>query len=328
MLPLEKVIITNSVPSTVYEVSKIWTDYKRNRYLWFTLTCLNEKKNIMIKDCDSLAEEMRTNPAEQFSHFNLKFALASQKSERRETVIKIDNVSSGKMMTELNQRFPGTKEVLLTAEDQSQLIMETATNVIMETFDESSVISENSEKRIYDILDSLMVMSQETITAQSAKMWDSVFWNEENYRPDKASRTLTELHNSLNTEGQKRLSDAIANSKEEGGGANVGFSSFSLGGNYNTATSSSKSMSDEELNRLVNESRSNVQWEGDRYTPKPMTLTRVNTGALKDSKTFRDKKVQVSYTNSMLSISIHINETMIADHFSDFNHIQNQLICE
>jgi hypothetical protein len=38
-------------------------------------------------------------------------------------------------------------------------------------------------------------------------MWDSVFWNEDNYRPDKTTKTLNEIVNKLDRETQKIMAD-------------------------------------------------------------------------------------------------------------------------
>ena len=54
-------------------------------------------------------------------------------------------------------------------------------------------------------------------------MWDSVFWNNENYRPDKASKTMNELFKKKNNDDQKKLinlyqkSDKLVTSGETSG---------------------------------------------------------------------------------------------------------------
>jgi hypothetical protein len=50
-------------------------------------------------------------------------------------------------------------------------------------------------------------MSRTTIKEQSDEMWDSVFWNEDNYRPDRTTRVLNEIVKKLGTETRKKLAD-------------------------------------------------------------------------------------------------------------------------
>ena len=55
---------------------------------------------------------MRIKP-EQFHDFKLLFSLSSQSTQTKQTVIRIDNIVNGHMMTQLLQRFnQSTKEIL------------------------------------------------------------------------------------------------------------------------------------------------------------------------------------------------------------------------
>jgi hypothetical protein len=127
--------------------------------------------------------------------------LSSQTSQTKQTVIRIDNIVSGQMMAQMLQKFnESTKEALLTATDEKKLLTESMTNVLVDTFDDSDVVSQNSESQIYNMLKSLLVSSRTTIKEQSDKMWDSVFWNDDNYRPDKTSKTMNDIYNKLDKE--------------------------------------------------------------------------------------------------------------------------------
>ena len=55
------------------------------------------------------------------------------------------------------------------------------------------------------------------IKEQSDKMWDSVFWNEDNYRPDKTTKTLNEILNKLDRETQKKLADLFQKAARQSG---------------------------------------------------------------------------------------------------------------
>jgi hypothetical protein len=92
------------------------------------------------------------------------------------------------------------------------MLAEMATKIRMDTFDDYEVVSPDSEIKIFNILKDLLVTSKTTIKNQCDKMWDSVFWDEENYRPDKTTKTLNEIINKLDTETQKKLADMF---KEE-----------------------------------------------------------------------------------------------------------------
>jgi hypothetical protein len=46
-------------------------------------------------------------------------------------------------------------------------------------------------------------------------MWDSVFWNDDNYRPDKASKMMTDVYKKQDTETQKKMIEAIEQAKKD-----------------------------------------------------------------------------------------------------------------
>lgn len=106
------------------------------------------------------------------------------------------------MVSNLLQRFGQKDEILLTTNDEKRLLTETTTNILVESFDESDVVSPNSESQIYNMLRNLLFSNKTVVKEQSDKMWDTVFWNEENYRPDKAAikRSLQEVGRGIKEE--------------------------------------------------------------------------------------------------------------------------------
>ena len=83
------------------------------------------------------------------------------------------------------------ESVLLTADDTKRLLSESACSVIAKTFDDNEVPTESSV--LYGMLEKLIISARETITHDSGSMWDSVFWEQDNYRPDKISKTVNDL---------------------------------------------------------------------------------------------------------------------------------------
>ena len=187
VIPLENVILVNLSPSSSFSLSTNWKAIRHHQDIWFTLSCL------ALKVCDQLAAEMRSKP-EQFDHFKLLFSLSSQTSQTKQTVIRIETITSGQMVSDLLQKYGSeTNEVFLTASDEKRMLTETVTNIRLDTFDETEVGSSNSEAQIYNMLKEMLISSKVTIKEQSDKMWESVFWNDDNYRPDKTTQTLNNV---------------------------------------------------------------------------------------------------------------------------------------
>ncbi|XP_046638164.1 uncharacterized protein LOC124316324 [Daphnia pulicaria] len=208
VIPLEKVILASKIPTTDYSLSPVWTNYDKSKTLRLSLSCYEQKI------CDELASEMRSDP-EQFDHFKLLYSLSSQTLQTKQTTISIDSVTSGQMVSTLLQKFGDKNEIFLTANDEKKMLTETATKIRMDTLDDSEVGSPDAEITIYSFLKDLLVSSRTTIREQSDKMWDSVFWNEENYRPDKTTKTLNEIINTMDRETQKKLADMFQKAEKQ-----------------------------------------------------------------------------------------------------------------
>jgi hypothetical protein len=441
IIPLEKVILTSNIPTEDYSLSSVWTNYNKNKILPLSLTCFDRKV------CDEMANEMRSNP-KQFDHLKLLYSLSSQTSQTKQTTISIDSVTSGSMVSKLLQKFGNKNEIFLTANDEKKMLAETVTNIKMETFDDSEVASPDTENQIVNILKEMLITSRTTIKDQSDKMWDSVFWNEDNYRPDRTTKTLNEILNKLDRENQKKLADLFqkaerqseiieklnsnsqdaekrreeqirrenqskdANEKENRrseateqeqssrnqdrdeksqtnkveAGVNVGFAGASFGTNvgvensnaHNTqqekekrenektnsdeqnrnsenkermqhnydanswtevdkisSTISGKLANDsdssrkvesskEDVEKLLQESRNHVEWDGEKFVPKPMQLSRINLGKFRDSQSFQDRNVRVRYTNAELSAPIKFIEHAELTVTDEWNNLKEQ----
>lgn len=160
ILPIEKVMLSSSRSLKLYELPSQWIDYQRHKFLTFTLICKR------LIDCDEVAYQMKTNP-QQFDDLRLHFSLSSQNQERQETTIMVESIINGRMMSKLNQRYPEAKEVLLTADDEKDLLKESVTNVIVHSFDDSAILSTNSQQMIYNILENLLVSSRVLIKSEN-----------------------------------------------------------------------------------------------------------------------------------------------------------------
>jgi hypothetical protein len=387
--------------------------------------------------------------------------LSSQTSQTKQTTIRIDSVTSGQLVSTLLQKFGDKKEIFLTANDEKKMLTETATNIRMDSFDDYEVGSPNTESQISDILKGMLVTSKATITKQSDKMWDSVFWNDDNYRPDKTTKTLNEILKKLDKETQKKLADMFqkaekqseitekltsSNKEEErkgeeqvrrenqskdanenerkrsqatdqgqssrnkskddksltvnaDGEANVqgkvalpikipllpkldlsGGGKFAVDYNntHNTEQENEKSgraktnsdeygrklenkekiqhnfdlsswddvdrisstisgkmakdsdrsrrveKSKEEMAKLLQESKNHVQWDGEKFVPKPMQLSRINLAKFRDSQSFQDRNDRVRYTTAELSAPIKIMEHSELTVTDEWNNLKDE----
>ena len=301
IVPFDKVILSTSSSSADYRLTKDWTPYQFHQWLWFEIICFS------MRECDELAVVMQTTP-EQFSDLKMFFSLSAQKTQRRETVIRIENVMAGEMAASLDQRYtnPEKPDALLTAADEKRLLTESSTNVLIDSFDDSDVVSPATEAQIYNLLKDMLVSSRTTIKEQSDQMWESVFWNDDNYRPDKTTKTWQEIYNLQNNETQRTMTDAFSDTKKFEREksvelAGVGGASKAL----KIDKSKTGSHSEEAIDKLWQESKDSVQWEGEKFTPKSMSLARVNVNTLRNTQTLKETSARVSYLTAVLSVALN-----------------------
>jgi hypothetical protein len=81
----------------------------------------------------------------------------------------------------------------------------------------------------------------------------------------------------------------------------------------------------EDVKKLLQESRNHVEWDGEKFVPKPMQLSRINLGKFRDSQSFQDRNIRVRYTNAELSAPIKIMEHAELIVVTEWNNLNDEL---
>lgn len=180
IIPFEKLVLTNTKrePSTVYSLPTDWHPYHLEKSLWFSLICSNQK------DCNHLKDVMQEDPTE-FRHLKLIFSLSSKTSQTKQIIIGSEHIISNQMVGKLLNYCNDDEYALISVEEKIRLLSELTTNVIMEYFDDSEVISPRSQSQIYRTLKGLLVNSAVTITKENYNLEEPVCWNDNNNQTDK-----------------------------------------------------------------------------------------------------------------------------------------------
>ena len=304
VIPFNQIMLA-SASSTFRRLYQLpsWTPYGKQKDLRFKVNCANKK------NCDELAENMKTNP-NQFSDFQLKFRLDSEKSQTKQTIIKLESLLSGRIASQLKQQMKGKEFAFLNAKDAQELLQESATNILIDTFDDSDIASSDSRLEIYKFLQkNLIEPGKKVIKDASDKLWGSVFWNEDNYRPDLTSKTFNDVYKKLDTTQQKKLIDSFKNTNKvsyDGSAAITGV--LKAKGKLDTDLSREGSTTKESLDKFLQESKETTQWDGQRFVPKPLSLSRLNLFKLREVQTLQDQSVRVRYSKAVLSVVVNFNQ--------------------
>ena len=305
VIPFELVILstTASSPTPGYTMPQDWIPYQMNQNLKFKLTCFQQNT------CDNLASMMKTEP-EDFSHFLMLFSMSSSTAQTTTLDINVDNLQNGNLASKLIQTLPNTETAYLTAADTQQLLVESSTKIIVNSFTDKQVVDPNSQQTIVNILQNLLIAGQTTMNSLSSTAWNSVLWNQDNYRPDVASSILNTWYNSLNSTNKKAMASSFANSQSvtssQGSSIGVGGVTAGVNSSWGRALTQSGSTSSEQLDSLSKAAASTVAWDGTAFTPKPLSLSIVNMNKLKNTQqSFQSQSIQISYTNAILSLAIN-----------------------
>jgi hypothetical protein len=84
-------------------------------------------------------------------------------------------------------------------------------------------------------------------------------------------------------------------------------------------------ISKEDVKKLLQECKNHVQWDGEKFVPKPMQLSKINFGKFNDSQSFQDHSLRVRYTNAELSASIKFVEHAELTVTDEWNHLKDEL---
>jgi len=214
----------------------------------------------------------------------------------------MENITSGKLFGKLEQRYPVAEYVYLTAEDTKNLLSESVNNVLVESFSDNEVVSAGLEAPIYSILEKMMVSAKETIEGIGDK-WDFVFWNNENCRPDRVAEILNDSWEKSDEETKKKIISEVDGVKK---------GSFNLSAIFKVpfelmGESGQKSSKDGKYwEKKYTEVLKTVEWKGDKFIPKSMSLSKINLSKIRSSDGYNELKTQVTYSMAILTMTINV----------------------
>ena len=182
----------------------------------------------------------------------------------------------------------------MQTDDVLQMTQEIATHVVaMEVADEDFV-SQDQSVQVSDLLRGLLRLQTQSTEHFEASQWGSVFWREDNARPDRVTETFNELYDKSNEHVQNITKTEIQN--EHSSAVEVGLKVKLVEANMKNSHSNKRLTKDEleKLHILLKEHKSTVQWKGEAFIPKALKLSRVNMAALRVSSVIAVAQVSLN----------------------------------
>lgn len=139
---------------------------------------------------------------------------------------------------------------------------------------------------------------------------------------------MNDIYKKLDDQQQRNLIQTIDEKNKTKGEGFLGFKplKLGLGVEVDIENERGEKYSQENLTRLIKEAKETVMWEGERFVPKQMNLSRVNLAKLKNSKVFQERNVKVAYSTTTLSMNVNVKENLGRQFVDEITRVNNRLI--
>lgn len=321
-LPIIKVRLSAQGLPNEYKPDVNWKSTINFR-LQHTFTIYAETKEA----CERMVAEIRNDPEYFVTRVQLEIAMSAEKHYRTISITG-QNVGQSKMFAQLQNMDQTNGECFLTSHDLNYLAQEILSSVVASEATTGDYIGSADELNFADLLE--RQLSSETINAQrlSSDEWKSVFWRDEFSRPDRyasyLNRALTydkgtktfSFDNETETAARRQVSSEItrgssvlasATAKTEmslfgvirgvaEASASAGAPSRSSNNENYISEEDNKDrtiISQDQLQAFLKKNDVHVEWNGEVFVPKSLSLHRVNVPQLRHKSIIATHQFQI-----------------------------------
>ncbi|XP_055354931.1 uncharacterized protein LOC129600447 [Paramacrobiotus metropolitanus] len=186
------------------------------------------------------------------------------------------------------------------------------TNIQATEIEDADFVSDASQPSILGLINEALKLATRSSKDFEEHNWDSVFWNDDNARPDKVTKKLNEVARKLDKESREKLKKEQAKAENSGWkfDASVTYKKIKVGAGA-SEEQEKEQLSEkevEELKKALEESRGKSVVEGEIYKARPMELKRINTGSIKSGAALSTSLVRLAKATAQISDTIKIHD--------------------
>jgi hypothetical protein len=239
--------------------------------------------------CNLLAQTIRTSPDEFVESIQLQFTVSAAKIDSRVINVKSEHVSSSQLVASL-KNMPGADGPIrrLTSNDYNKMLWQISNQVLVSEVTSGDYVNADDELSLKDVVAQMFQTQKENTAQFDDKMWNSVFWDPLNERPDKITDELNHAIFINQTDHRAYRTQ----SGSSGWSAKVSGLISKLFG-AEGSDSSSSSLTTDELSHFLQTSDIESQIKGEKFVPKQLDLTRLNVNDLSRQDLFATKRIKV-----------------------------------
>jgi len=241
--------------------------------------------------CQLLANTIQTTPDQFSDSLQLQFTVSAAKIDSKVVTVKSDHVVSSQLAAAL-KNLPSTDgpNRYLTSSDYNRMLWQIANQVVASEVTSGDYVDADDELSLKDVI-AQMFDTQKQNTAQfDDKMWNSVFWDPLDERPDKITNELNKFIFFNQTDHRAYLTQSGTSSSSAKVNAAI-LKIFSVGGGG--SHSSSSSMTTDDITHLLENYDIESQVQGEKFVPKQLDLTRLNVNDLSRKDLLTTKRIRV-----------------------------------
>lgn len=217
----------------------------------------------------------------------------------RHVVTRNATIGATGLLAVLDERFPGADSVLLTLDDVRRLIRDIADELLRGVYDGRELgDDDDDDDALFECVKDALVVEKRWIDAQSPESeWDRVFWSNERLRPDR----LAASWNGLYAEAGVRARDTVVAS-------------------FETLIGGETTLHDTEAESVARKVASTIEWDGERFVAKAMTLYQVNLANVRDAESESPGRYSIKYPyiriDTPVAVRVIDNEASVTDEAS------------
>ena len=243
--------------------------------------------------CQLLANAIQTTPDQFADSLQLQFTVSAAKIDSKVVTVKSDHVVSSQLVAAL-KNLPSTDgpNRYLTSSDYNRMLWQIANEVVASEVTSGDYVDADDELSLKDVI-AQMFDTQKQNTAQfDDKMWNSVFWDPLDERPDKITNELNKYIKFNQTDHRAYLD------KKEASSTSVSAKASGLFGGIVSAEgsgshSSSSGLTTDDIGHLLEKYDIESQVQGEKFVPKQLDLTRLNVNDLSRKDLLTTKRIRV-----------------------------------
>jgi len=243
--------------------------------------------------CQLLAETIRKTPNQFVESIQLQFTVSAAKIDSKAVDVRSEHIAGSQLAASLKS-MPNAAgaDRYLKSDDYNRMLWQISNQVLASEVTSGDYVDADDELSLKAVI-AQMFDTQKQNTAQfDDKMWNSVFWDPLNERPDQITNELNKYIKFNQTDHRAYLSksDQASSNWKVNAALNKGFN-FTAG--IESGHQSQSGLGTDDISHLLESYDIESQVQGDKFVPKQLDLTRLNVNDLSRKDLMTTKRVRV-----------------------------------